>query len=217
MTLNQNYNSNLPKSLLRTEESEKWYNHNYKEVWLNTNLRPSKNDNGQLEHLIKTLKEKLTFDRIETVLEVGVGYGRVAKAILDTFPNIETYVGTDISDNAWNQCCEYLKDYSNFYAPAPRDFEEAPIPVLYDLVISVDTMSVLPTGYNIQPWIDKMCKLSKKYVVNLDYKMNVYSDILINNPHNYAKCYKDNKDVYALGVFDVPDRPTQEIFIAYIK
>lgn len=187
---------------------------NWKDYWINTELVPSKREDKQLPFLIETLKKELDINKIETVLEVGVGYGRVAKAILDTFPNIEEYHGIDISDNAMEQCWENLKGYEAFYGPAPRDFEEYELPgFLFDLVISVETMSAIPENISVQPWIDKMCSLSKKYVVNLDYIKTTHP--IFNNGHNYVMHYTYIDDVEFQSI-DTPN-PDESIFFCIVK
>ena len=166
--------------------NEKW-----KQYWKDTELVPSTREDKQLPFLINKLKEELDINKIETVLEVGVGYGRIAKAILDTFPNISEYHGLDISENAWNQCVEYLKGYENFYAPAWQDFDDYKFPGWFDLVISVETMSCVPENISIDRWIKKMCNLSKKYVVNLDYVNTTHP--IFNNGHDYKHAYLSQK------------------------
>ncbi len=207
-------------------ESKKFeYNINtYKEYWKNTELVPSSKPDTQLPFLIKTLKEGLDISKIESVLEVGVGYGRVAKAILDEFPVVDLYDGLDISEYALNQSVEYLGEHIVLnkhigYCPYPADdFLEAAIPEMYDLVISVETMSVIPDEETVRKWIDKMCKLSKKYVVNLDYSRT--TDPITNIKHNYHEIYEDRyecNEVIDYGAFIIRNNENEGIWIARVR
>lgn len=215
MTLSQSYNSNSNQSkIIRTPENQEEYSKDYKKFWLNIGLKPNENrEDTQLSFLLETLEKEIDTKKVETVLEIGVGYGRIAKGILDAFPKIGTYIGIDLSVRAMEECFEYLKGYDNFSGTAPLDFEEHNAgEVFFDMVISVETMSCLPAGYNVHKWINKMVSLSKKYVINLDYTQD--GGYIFDNPHDYTHLYKSNKDVRALGNVDVGD---QSIFIAYIR
>jgi SAM-dependent methyltransferase len=194
------------------------YNTNYKQFWLQTELVPSKKEDKQLPFLIDILKEELDMDKVETVLEVGVGYGRVAKAILDTFPHIGLYDGLDISESALKQSEKYLKEYLEDghvgYCPYPEgDFLDLPIHELYDLVISVETMSVVPESISIQPWIDKMISASKKYVVNLDYTTTTHP--IFNNGHDYYSAYHEHE--VTTKMWFTPDSLNSKLFICRVE
>lgn len=195
----------------------------YKQFWKDTELVPNSLPDTQLPLLIETLKKELDFGKIETVLEVGVGYGRVAKALLDDPDNvINLYDGVDISEKAINQSEEYLKEHMigsythQGYCPYPsEDFETCPIPEIYDMVISVETMSVVP--HDIRPWIDKMISLSKKYVVNLDFTRG--NDTITNNPpHKYwlpYTCATIEKKLVNWEEIRIPNN--ESIFIGHMR
>lgn len=214
--MTQDYRLNTTDQSRNKGKSKDW-----KEYWKNTELVPSKREDKQLPWLIDTLKKELDINKIETVLEVGVGYGRVAKAILDTFPKIEDYHGVDISERAWNQSCEYLKGYEQFYAPPWEDFIELDYTGLYDLVISVETMSCVPESeeWTIQMWIDKMCSLSKKYVVNLDYVKTTHP--IFNNGHMYNRAYLSNKwnaeSEFNKDIISYPFSSNEKLFIFRVR
>lgn len=193
-------------------------NKDWKEFWKQTELVPSKKEDKQLPFLIEELKENLDINKIETVLEVGVGYGRVAKAILDIFPHVDLYYGIDISDNAIEQSKTLLND-NRHYKYNVGDFDEMKFFMLryYDLVISVETMSCVPESVDICHWIDKMISLSKKYVVNLDYIKTTHP--IFNNGHGYDTCYgiNENVGVDRYNEIKVPDNSYERLFIARVK
>ena len=178
-------------------ESKKYNIDNYKEYWKNTELVPSSRPDTQLPFLIKTLKEEIDINKIETVLDVGVGYGRVAKAILEEFPEIIEYSGIDISEFAIKQSVNNLRKYwayegqdkQDIYTWYTQDFETYELGSLYDLVISVETMSVVPDWGTVCNWMDKMVSLSKKYIVNLEY---INTTNQINNIGHDYKLYYDH-------------------------
>lgn len=219
----------IPRNLpLRTIETEQWYKDNYKYYWSIMELVPSEKEDTQLPFLIRTLKEQLDIDKIETVLEVGIGYGRVAKGILDNFPNINLYDGVDISELAIEESDIFLDDYvtktkkgkrantHTGYCHMVGDFETLHIPELYDLVISCATLSVLPTDKQAQTWLDKMISLSKKYVVNLDYHEDSDSNLVFNNARNYPELY-GSFGISSLKTFTIPDYPNEKLYITRVK
>lgn len=201
-------------------ESKSYNKDNYKDYWKKTELVPSSREDKQLPFLIETLKKELDINKIETVLEVGVGYGRVAKAIIDNFTRLKIYEGIDISESALNQSASYLDDYDNIISSKPLyfytegDFEEIDIQHLYDLVISVETMSTIPANIDCCHWIDKMISLSKKYVVNLDYIETTHP--IFNNGHAYETCYGINNNVQKFEI--IPTLNTNEkLYICRVK
>jgi len=201
---------NLSKAA-ETESKNSNSQKNWKEYWKNTELVPSSREDKQLPFLIATLKKELDISKIETVLEVGVGYGRVAKAILEEFPNVEAYTGIDISQQATDKSREYVTSIS--YGAINSDFEDVEIEGYWDLVISVETLSAIPEDISVQPWIDKMVSLSKKYVVNLDYTTTTHP--IFNNGHDYYSAY--HKHETRTRMFFLPDKFGEELFICWVK
>lgn len=207
------------------EERSNWnfsHNEKWKQYWIDTELVPSKREDKQLPFLINKLKEELDINKIETILEVGVGYGRVAKAILDTFPNILYYDGIDISIKALQESRYYLRKYVGLndislgYKAINVDFENMDMDSIkpFDLVISVETMSTVPENIDICNWIDKMVSLSKKYVVNLDYTKTTHT--IFNNGHAYETCYGINDSVKRFEIIPTPNE-NEKLFICRVK
>lgn len=201
--------------------------HTYKDYWKNAQLVPSKSqEDKQLPILIDTLKRETDVNKIETVLEVGCGYGRIAKGLLESriFPYLDSYTGTDLSKFAIAQAEENLqlyvrlKDGLNLY---DGDFEILfPVsihqPEMYDLVISVETLSVIPDPNTVNKWIGKMISLSKKYVVNLDFTRG--NDTITNiPPHSYHLHYAH----YSNSDFSLPKEieisNNESIFVVRVR
>lgn len=195
----------LSKSIKR-DEQYRWY-------WTNTNIVPRENENKhQLPNLISILKSYCDINKIESILEVGVGYGRVAKEILDNFPNIQIYIGLDMNKDV-NKSSEYV-GYPD-YVPAEMDFEkDSRLHRLFDMVISVETMSVVP--HDVTSWIAKMISYSKKYVVNLDYATAPDSFSKV-PPHPYYDHYFNDlrNKLMNCNIWEFPNG--QQLYIAYVR
>lgn len=168
--------------------------------------------------LLKTLNEEFETSKIQTVLDIGCGYGRIAKLLLEAIPSIETYDGFDISQDQLDNARQYvhntrfhtlLGDFENY----PRKFWK-----LYDLVVCVETMTILP--YDARYWMNRVISLSKKYVLTLDWydpKPNPPAPISqINTWHPYAEYYKANPNILSFKAIPL-ERYTEYIFIARVR
>jgi SAM-dependent methyltransferase len=182
--------------------------HTYKDYWRNANLVPSKAEDKQLPLLIDTLKKEPNMDTVASVLEVGVGYGRIAKAIIDTFPDISLYHGMDISSSANN-----LRHY-RAYIGEVCDFDSTLYwdnPV-FDLVISVETLSIVPI--DVSGWINKMISLSKKYCINVDFTRG--NDTITGlPPKDYSGYYNSNPNVLDCKEIEFPNN--ESAFIVRVR
>ena len=56
----------------------------------------------------KVLLKALRTLSFESVLEVGCGFGRITKLVLDDFPNIRRYKGIDLSPEQIESCQHYI-------------------------------------------------------------------------------------------------------------
>ena len=139
---------------------------------------------------------------IRSVLEIGCGYGRLTKYLLEsaTFPHLKRYDAIDLSPHKVNWAIEYIPTYKyvgtltlwqeNF---AGTHLKTARIDLQkaheggYDLVFSSQVlMHQLPS--DVDYWIKKISSLSKKYIMNLDW----FEDQEPPNvaPHNFIHDYE---------------------------
>lgn len=190
-------------------------------------LSPSKAEDTQTPFIIETLSKEIDINKVETVLDVGVGFGRIALGILETFPNVNLYDGIDFSELAIKQSEAFLDNYivktkkgkranvHQGYCYMVEDFEEANIPELYDLVISCQTLSTIPDEEVVEKWVKKMVSLSKKYVVNVDYHHKSDSNIVFNIGRDYGFYYTSNL-IWTFNEYNIPNYKNQKIWIARV-
>lgn len=108
----------------------------------------------QEEYLLNLLKD-INF---ESVFEIGCGWGRITKLILDNFKT-KTYHACDISpDRAKLVGIDVIT----------KPFQEIEFNQKYDLVIAVEVLMHIPPE-EIKQVIDKIYMISKKHIVTLDY------------------------------------------------
>lgn len=125
----------------------------------------------QEKELIRCLGEETFADDndISTVLEVGCGFGRITKILLNDF-NVEKIEAFDLSPHQ----IENAKRYTKRYVMANRaSFKVCNIfdypfhPESFDLVIAIEVLMHIPPP-RIEYVIQKVCEAAKKYVVSLD-------------------------------------------------
>ena len=166
------------------------------------------------------LRDNKMIDRrkVETVLDVGCGFGRMTNIIITSrlFPNVKRIVAVDISEGMLKEARRtiFTKAQNKIVRLVCADFEEydfdtflnrVGLPAFYDLVISSEVMTSIPKVEEdrVRQFIAKMCWLSKKYVVNVDWYWDKERGerkpqapvFVINNYHWYNDHYAANEYV----------------------
>ncbi|MGD1837077.1 MAG: class I SAM-dependent methyltransferase [Nitrososphaeraceae archaeon] len=157
------------------------------------NFRYSKNFRLQEKVLEEYLKKNVfTSDQnISSVLELGCGFGRITKILLDNFHNVEEYLAVDLSPHQIENARNYLSDYSNKITFLNKDIQSLDLhDKKYDLVILSEVLlHVLPS--EIEFVIEKIISLSKKHVINIDwYEELSPSDYNKKASHNFIHDYE---------------------------
>jgi len=181
---------------------------------------------------VNTMVSELDLNKVQSVLEVGCGFGRVAKLLMPFLPNLQHYHALDISEEMVKQANEYCEDYKmkGLFIALELDFETRPITAMYDLVLSVEVMTSIPNSIlgeqRVKNFIDKMLTKSKKYVVNQDW-FNAPNRIEemqkpmkpineINHFHDYDRYYSNHRKVLQVIGHSIP-RYSEHIFCVRVK
>lgn len=169
--------------------------YNPREFWINSGktyfekFDYNKRFKLQEEMLIDYLKNQ----EFTSVLELGCGFGRITKILLDNFPNIENYLCVDVSIDQIENAKTYIRESNN------RDkvrFIESDIQGLnvnekFDLVLASEVLlHVLPAEINMV--IQKMISMSKLHVINIDWYEDRAPKVIAehNFLHKYLDIYK---------------------------
>jgi len=145
---------------------------------------------AQEQRLIEFLKT-LEF---RSVLEVGCGFGRITKLMLEHFPQIKTYDAADISQDQIAQACLYVADPRvTFYTSALTNMLYIASRRKYDLVLAVEVlMHVLPE--DLQDNVLALSRMCRKHLVTVDWQQRSAEQQEqetdpINFSHDYATLY----------------------------
>lgn len=168
----------------------------------------------QQEKVLLDYLSKLDFS---SVLEVGCGFGRITKLVLNKFPNVLNYDAMDISRHQIENAKKYVQsDRVNFQISTVQDFKPSK---KHDLVFSTYVlMHVRPD--DISHVIAKLVSLSNKHVVNVDWYQE--SKPILREGHNfihdYNRLYKENPAVKKVNQIQIPiKKPPTTIFHAEIN
>ena len=154
------------------------------------NFRYDKNKRLQEEFLITHLNGISA--SINSVLELGCGFGRISQLLLTNYPNITEYLAVDISPHQIENAKTLLSS-TKLTSQVKLDFLVSDIQSLkldkeYDLVILSEVLlHILPT--EIDSIIKKLITLSKKHIINIDW----YAEHppRIQARHNFIHQYED--------------------------
>jgi SAM-dependent methyltransferase len=195
------------------------------EFWLRDQDFPRPNIEQVPAHIahtkaIKTLLEPLK-EEIKTVLEIGCGYGRITKFMLENYPEIECYHAIDLSSFKTGKAEEYipLSKYPESLKVSTFDFNPSVLDddritdlalSKFDLVLCTEVlMHQLPS--QIEAWIKKMNLLSRRYLLNIDWYESKPPDVIASHNfiHDYEALYRRlivNCDVVQVKIDGLPQR-----------
>jgi trans-aconitate methyltransferase len=179
----------------------------------------------------REMQEHMLIDYLKTlppfqgVLEVGCGFGRITKLILENFSSIQEYMAVDLSREQIEEAKKYVGDRIDrnikFLA---TEIQSLNLNRRYDLVLSVSVlMHILPN--EIESVMNKLIGMTGRDMVNVDwYEIPVPEDSGNHNfVHKYESIYRNNPMVRkivripiikkGLSVFDTK----QSIFHATVR
>lgn len=135
------------------------------------------------------LQEKLLINALcnltfTSVLEVGCGFGRITRLILQNFSNIGDYLAFDMSFDQINNAKKYLQ-HANQVDFIVSDIMSVSGNKKYDLVLAVEVLlHVRPQ--DLKNTIIKLLSLSRCYLLHVDWQEYKPSD---SAPHNFMHDY----------------------------
>ena len=168
---------------------------------------PSEITRNQEYNILESLKG-LKFD---SVLELGVGFGRITNIIINNF-KIKRYTGVDLS----KEQLEHVKRDFPSVEIIHSTIEDFVSKDTWDLVIASEVlMHIIPR--NIDYILKKMLKWSKKYIVSLDYNPTESARFNQLDTHNWEYDYKEKYSMLGLDVKERRISDLQSIFICRVK
>ena len=182
----------------------------YKKYWENNKTdmvdqaKPSGTRQVQIEKIIEVLKP---FD-FNSVLELGIGFGRVTKEILDHY-KIDRYTGLDLSQRYLDMVVERIPKVATVQSTI-QDFETDES---WDIVLAVEFLMHIPPQ-DIDKTIKKMADWSRKAIVSLDYYPTKEARFEKLADHNWEYDYKEKYEKYGLNVTIHRISHLQAVFVA---
>ena len=155
----------------------------------------------------KVLLRSLETLDFESVLEVGCGFGRIMKLVLDKFPNMRRIKGIDLSPQQIENCQRYIPNLEKVELSTGtiQDLPEADNS--YDLVIAIEVLMHIPFG-EVELALSQMIRVARKYIVNLDWYRPIPEETGgYCFAHDYSLIYRN------LGIQDVRIVPVPRPFV----
>ena len=117
--------------------------------------------------------DSMTLDKKKTVLEIGIGTGRIAKKVA---PSCFRLTGIDISPKTIERAKIYLRAYSNIdYLCA--DFLRYPFACTYDVIYSSLTMMHFENKQKVIEKVDSLLNNAGKFCLSIDKNQSEYIDM----------------------------------------
>lgn len=170
-----------------------------KEYWLNRGkvYRKQYIHNKQMKLQEKMLIDYLkTLSAFHTVLEVGCGFGRITKLVLENFPHVTEYLAIDLSPDQVEAAKQYVGGVHADLKFMVLEIQSLDIGK-YDLILCCEVlMHILPE--EIESNITSLIGLAAKHLVNVDW----YEDPVPKQPdgtwnfvHQYQLLYQKNPSI----------------------
>lgn len=120
------------------------------------------------DYISKNLKD------VKSVLELGIGFGRITKITLEELPNIISYVGVDISPDQINNAKKFLGEREKEVAFVQDNILEYKDTKSYDLVLASEILLHI-RPQDIHKMIQKMAAWTNKDIIHIDWARNYQS------------------------------------------
>lgn len=151
------------------DEEKYWVNRgrNYFEMFKKHKILQMIRYSKQEKEAIRILKATVfANDDVNTILEIGCGFGRITKLLLENFSNIQKIEAFDLSEDQIQNAKRYVTD-TRVSFKVSNVFDYPFCDESFDLILAFEVLMHIPSkkiGYVIQ----KMYSSSKKYIVSLD-------------------------------------------------
>jgi trans-aconitate methyltransferase len=123
----------------------------------------------QEQRVINYLKRTIERGELRTVMEIGCGFGRYTKLILELFPEINQYCAIDISSEQLKNAKKYVNDKRVLYVETTiQDYAQTE---KYDLVFAGEILFHI-LQKDIENVIQKLLLLSRKHFIHIDPEQN---------------------------------------------
>jgi len=166
------------------------------------------------------LQEQMLLDylsglKLDSVLEVGCGFGRITKLVMERF-NPKEYIAIDLSPDQLENARKYVNDdrveFFNYSIEEFRCFPEK-----FDLVLACEVLMHIPPE-DIVAVMYKMAMLARKggQIVHVDWYQQPVPQIAKDNfcfVHDYEKIYGPDWTVKRIEIGDI----RQSIFHAQLS
>ena len=161
----------------------------YKDEFKSKNRNPVQKAKYETQgRLLIELLGRLSF---KSVLEIGCGFGRITKLMVDAFPAIESFDALDLSPDQLKNAKEYVNSAKVTYHCTTFQAFTAQENT-YDLVVASEVLlHVQPI--EIKTFMARMIALSRANVVHIDWSPRTppTRPAAHNFPHNYPQIYRE--------------------------